>query len=185
MANPGPLSPKADAPRPAAGVPQDLAVPLVPKGGGAIPGALDRAPDGDPQTGGPQTGGPQTGGSQTGDIVGAGQIAPSDSARQPVKASAHTRVSATWTAVAGAMIFLVVVVVFLLENLQAVRVTFFGAHWRAPLAVDLLLSVVLGGLVVFCVGAVRIIQVRLHGRRQQRSSFKRRPAHGGTQVAGS
>lgn len=81
----------------------------------------------------------------------------------------HTRVSATWTAVAGALVLLVVVVVFLLENLQEVRVSFFGLHWRAPLAVDLLLAVVLGGLFVFSAGAIRILQVRLHGRRQRRS----------------
>jgi len=48
-------------------------------------------------------------------------------------------------------------------------VTFFGAHWRAPLALDLLLSAVLGASVVLVFGAVRIVQLRRVARRHHRA----------------
>jgi len=83
------------------------------------------------------------------------------------KGPPSTRASATWTALAVGLALLVVVLVFILENLKNVKVTFFGAHWTAPLAVDLLLAAVLGGLVVFMAGTLRILQLRRHARRQR------------------
>jgi len=65
------------------------------------------------------------------------------------------------------MVLLVVLLVFILQNLQRVKVSFFTVHWRAPLAVDLLFATVLGGLVVFAAGSVRIIQLRRTARRNQ------------------
>lgn len=98
-------------------------------------------------------------------------------------APSTTRASATWTAVAIGMVFLVVVVVFILENLQDVKVTFFGASWRVPLAIDLLLAAVLGGAVVFSAGAVRLLQLRVRSRRRERqlapSSGRRQRRHPG------
>jgi uncharacterized integral membrane protein len=79
----------------------------------------------------------------------------------------HTRASATWTALAIGLALLVVVLVFILENLQDVKVSFFSVHWRIPLALDLLLAAVLGGLIVFAAGAVRLLQLRMHARRQR------------------
>lgn len=63
------------------------------------------------------------------------------------------------------MILLVILLVFILQNLQEVKVSFFTVHWRAPLAVDLLFATVLGGLVVFTAGSVRILQLRRIARR--------------------
>ncbi len=77
-----------------------------------------------------------------------------------------TRASAVWTALAAGMVLLVVVLVFILENLQDVKVTFFSLHWHLPLAIDLLLAAVLGGAVVFLAGAVRLLQLRIQARRQ-------------------
>ena len=76
-----------------------------------------------------------------------------------------TRTSVSWTAVAIAIIALVVVVVFILENLHATDATFFGAHWRIPLGLDLLLAALLGATAVFVVGAPRTLQLRLLARR--------------------
>jgi uncharacterized integral membrane protein len=65
---------------------------------------------------------------------------------------------------------LVLLLVFILLNLQRVEVNFFGAHTQLPLAVALLLAVVLGAVVVFAVGAARILQVRMRARRMRDSS---------------
>lgn len=70
-------------------------------------------------------------------------------------------------AVAAGLVLLVILLVFILQNLQEVKVTFFTVHWRAPLAVDLLFATVLGGLVVFAAGSVHIIRLRRVARRHR------------------
>jgi uncharacterized integral membrane protein len=71
-------------------------------------------------------------------------------------------------AVGGAL--LLVVLVFILQNLKSVRVSFFWVHWRIPLAIDLLLAAILGGLIVFTAGSVRILQLRRLVRRHARNN---------------
>lgn len=93
---------------------------------------------------------------------GSGPAAPSGGAVPAVPA---TRASAVWTAVVVGLVLLAVVLVFILQNLQDVDVSFFGARWRIPLGVDLLLAAVLGGLVTVTAGAVRLLQLRRVARR--------------------
>lgn len=71
-----------------------------------------------------------------------------------------TRTSAAWVALLVGMLALIVVLVFILENLATVKIGFFGEHLKLPLAVALLLAAVLGGLVVFLLGSIRILQLR-------------------------
>jgi uncharacterized integral membrane protein len=66
------------------------------------------------------------------------------------------------------MALVVVVLVFILQNLKTVRVSFFTADWRIPLALDLLLAAVLGGLIVLAVISFRNFQRRLAARRRAR-----------------
>ena len=93
--------------------------------------------------------------------------------------SAGTRSSATWTALAVGTLLLVVMLVFILQNLQDARVSFFALHWRIPVALDLLLAAVLGAAVVLSAGAVRLLQLRLQARRHVRSDRAKRPANVG------
>ncbi|MHB1987247.1 MAG: LapA family protein [Acidimicrobiales bacterium] len=71
-----------------------------------------------------------------------------------------SRAGRAWLAVAAGIAVLVGVLVFIIENSKSVPVTFFGAAWKIPLAIDLLLSAVAGGLIVFLLGTVRILQLR-------------------------
>ena len=80
-----------------------------------------------------------------------------------------TRTSVSWTFVAIAILALVVVLIFILENLHATNATFFGVHWRIPLGLDLLLAALLGATGVFVIGAARTLQLRLLARRTMRS----------------
>ena len=110
-------------------------------------------------------------------LVGPGPVAegtgfPSQAAGPQVPAAeparrgpGRSRISAAWVALAAGMVSLVIVLVFILQNLRSVRVHFFWATWSIPLAIDLLLASVLGGLVVFTVGSVRIMQLRRATRR--------------------
>lgn len=83
-----------------------------------------------------------------------------------------TRTARMWLTLAGAMVVLVVVIVFILQNLQTVRVTFFATHWSIPLGIDLLLAAVLGGLVVFTAGSLRIYQLRRLAKRHASASAR-------------
>ena len=80
-----------------------------------------------------------------------------------------TRVSSAWVSLAAGIVLLVIVLVFILENLKTVQVGFFGATWRVPLAIDLLLAAVLGALIVFTAGSLRIVQLRRAIRRKSDS----------------
>ena len=81
----------------------------------------------------------------------------------------HTRASGLWASVVVALLVLLVLAVFILENGQHVKVGFFGSHGTLPLGVALLLAAVFGGLVVVLAGTVRILQLRRRSRRQERS----------------
>jgi uncharacterized integral membrane protein len=84
-----------------------------------------------------------------------------------------TRLSATWKVLAVALILLVLLLVFILLNLQRVEVNFYGAHTRPPLAVALLLAVVLGAALVFVIGTARILQIRARAKRAGNSAPSR------------
>jgi uncharacterized integral membrane protein len=66
------------------------------------------------------------------------------------------------------MALVVVVLVFILQNLKTVRVSFFTVDWRIPLALDLLFAAVLGGLIMLAVISLRNFQRRRAARRQAR-----------------
>ncbi|MCU1495672.1 MAG: hypothetical protein JWO62_3436 [Acidimicrobiaceae bacterium] len=85
----------------------------------------------------------------------------------------HTRASGLWATVVVALVALLVLLVFILENGGHAKVSFFGAHGSLPLGVALLLAAVFGGLVVVFAGTARILQLRRRARRQHRAS---RPA---------
>lgn len=92
--------------------------------------------------------------------------APLDSpAEPPAPRMGPTRLSGTWTGVAIALVLLILLLVFILLNLQRVEVNFFGARTHLPLAIVLLLAVVFGSVLVFAIGAARILQVRWRARR--------------------
>jgi uncharacterized integral membrane protein len=69
----------------------------------------------------------------------------------------------------------VVILVFILQNLQTVEVYFLFFHWQLPLAVGLLFAMVLGAVVVLAFGAVRILQLRLVARRARRQATQANP----------
>jgi uncharacterized integral membrane protein len=59
------------------------------------------------------------------------------------------------------LLVLLVLLVFILENGQTARVTFFGVHGHLPQGVALLFAAVIGGLFVVLAGAARILQLRI------------------------
>lgn len=83
---------------------------------------------------------------------------------------APTRVSTLWAALVAGLVFLIVVLVFIFQNLQDVSLSFFAFHGRLPLAVALVCAALLGALVVTALGTVRILQLRAAAKRHRRAA---------------
>lgn len=91
------------------------------------------------------------------------ELAPSDAPVAP-----KTRVGRVWIALVLFAVVLALVLVFVLQNLHHDRVHFLGWSADIPLGVGLLVAAGLGGLAVFCLGSVRIIQLRTAAKRVRR-----------------
>ena len=89
----------------------------------------------------------------------------------------RTRAGETWGALTVGMVLLIVVLIFILQNLKSVRVHFLWVTWTIPLAVDLLLATVLGGLIMFSAGSLRILQLRRLAKRNARDVDLPRDGH--------
>ena len=62
---------------------------------------------------------------------------------------------------------LAVVLIFIIQNADAVSISFLGAHLRLSLAVALLLAAIAGALLMAAAGTARITQLRRIIRRRQ------------------
>ena len=80
----------------------------------------------------------------------------------------RSRTSGLWIAASLLAVFLVLLIIFVVQNTQKVRVTFLGWDGRAPLAAALLIAAVAGLLVTGSAGALRILQLRRRVKRLRR-----------------
>ncbi|MFI6168244.1 lipopolysaccharide assembly LapA domain-containing protein [Nocardia sp. NPDC051052] len=74
--------------------------------------------------------------------------------------SLSSRTGNTWIGLIAGALILIVLLVFILQNLDQVQVGLFFWHFSLPLGVAVLLSVIGGALVMALVGGVRILQLR-------------------------
>jgi uncharacterized integral membrane protein len=79
-----------------------------------------------------------------------------------------TRTGVVWWALGFSLLLLILVLVFVLQNLTNARTSFFGLTWTIPLGLDLLLAALLGGVIAFLLGAARMLQIRRVARRYAR-----------------
>lgn len=79
---------------------------------------------------------------------------------------AHTKAAATWTGLVVGAVVLVVLLVFILQNLDAVPVDIFVWTFELPLGVGMLLAAIAGALVMALAGGVRILQIRRAAKRK-------------------
>lgn len=97
------------------------------------------------------------------DPAGGERPAP-NAAGHPDRAEA-TRTSGAFKALLAGVVVLTLLLVFILENTERVKVNYFGASGHLPLGVAILLAAVAGALLLGLVGAVRILQLRRRVRR--------------------
>ena len=76
------------------------------------------------------------------------------------KQPASTRASRAWVRIFPAIVLLAIILLFVFQNLRRVQVNFASASGYIPLALALLVSSALGGLLVLAVGSIRIVQLR-------------------------
>lgn len=66
----------------------------------------------------------------------------------------------TWIALIVGALLLIVLLVFILQNQQAVAISFFNLHVSLPSGVGFLFSAILGALIMALVGGMRMFQLR-------------------------
>lgn len=83
----------------------------------------------------------------------------------------RTVAGSTWVLACIAVLILIVLIVFVAQNTESVRVTLFGFHGRFPLAVALLAAVAAGCVLTLGLGTTRILQLRRIVRRRRRADL--------------
>jgi uncharacterized integral membrane protein len=78
----------------------------------------------------------------------------------------RTRTGAAFNTLIAGAIVLILLLVFILENTERVKISYFGAGTHMPLGVALLLAAIGGALLVGIVGMARILQLRRHAKRR-------------------
>ncbi len=81
-----------------------------------------------------------------------------------------TRASAVWVATGAALLLLIMLIVFMLQNSAKVEVHFLSLTGTIPLGLALLIAAVAGGVLVAVAGAARVTQLRMNARRLRRSA---------------
>ncbi|HEX5018936.1 MAG TPA: lipopolysaccharide assembly protein LapA domain-containing protein [Actinomycetes bacterium] len=95
----------------------------------------------------------------------------SDAASSPTRRAPRvTRASAAWLATGVALVLLILLIVFILQNSTKVEVQFLGMSGTIPLGMALLIAAVGGGVVVAVAGVARVTQLRMNARRTRRST---------------
>lgn len=72
----------------------------------------------------------------------------------------HTKAAATWTGLVIGVVVLVLLMVFILQNLDKVTVNLFFWEFSIPLGVILLLAAITGAVIMVLAGGIRIVQIR-------------------------
>jgi uncharacterized integral membrane protein len=98
----------------------------------------------------------------------AARVAPGSARRRTRQATAgRTRTSLAFNSLIAGAIVLVLLLVFILENTQSVKISYFGAGGHISLGVALLLAAVGGALLVGLAGIGRVFQLRRRLRRHR------------------
>ena len=84
----------------------------------------------------------------------------------------RTRISGLWVAIASFAVVLLLLLIFIWQNNEDVRISYLGAHGQLPLGVALLLAAVCGVLLTVLAGTARILQLHATARRHRRADRK-------------
>lgn len=96
-----------------------------------------------------------------------------DSAAAPTRAREgaaprFTRAAAAWLGTAVALLLLILLIVFILQNTRRIEIHFLGLAGSLPVGMALLIAAVGGGVVVAIAGVARVTQLRMNARQARR-----------------
>jgi uncharacterized integral membrane protein len=86
-----------------------------------------------------------------------GQVPAAPATPEPVR---FTRAAALWSALTAGFLILILLLIFITQNVKSAEFAFLGWHWTLPLGVAILLAAVCGGLITVLAGAARMYQLR-------------------------
>jgi uncharacterized integral membrane protein len=93
---------------------------------------------------------------------------PEESLGGPYPGEQRTRLSGAWSGLVGGVVALLVILVFILQNLQSVELHFLPWRGQLPLGIALLFAAILGTVIALAFGGGRILQLRMVARRARR-----------------
>ena len=94
-----------------------------------------------------------------------------DTGPPPESAVKFTRTASVWSSLIVGFLILIVLLIFITQNLSDAPVTFLGWHYTLPLGVQLLLAAICGGLVTVAAGTARIFQLRRAAKKNLAAGF--------------
>lgn len=71
-----------------------------------------------------------------------------------------TRAGALWVALTGGFLVLILLLIFITQNMAPATFAFLGWRWTLPGGVAMLVAAIGGGLLTIAVGTVRMVQLR-------------------------
>jgi uncharacterized integral membrane protein len=96
-----------------------------------------------------------------------GDAAPSG----PVKVPFTKTAAAWWSLIAGVLI-LIVLLIFIAQNLDSTTVHFLGWRWSAPTGIAFLVAAICGSLITVLAGAARMFQLHRVARKGLQTNRK-------------
>lgn len=107
----------------------------------------------------PSSDAPYRGGAETPPAAEASPV------REPDGEIPRSKTAVAWNSLIAGSIVLILLLVFILENTESVKIAYFGVGFHLPLGVALLLAAIGGALLAGIVGTARMLQLRRHARR--------------------
>jgi uncharacterized integral membrane protein len=83
-----------------------------------------------------------------------------ETATTPVPHVPFTRAAGAWWALSFGSLVLIVLLVFIGQNLHSTTIHFLGWHWETRVGIAVLVAAICGSLLTFLTGTARMVQLR-------------------------
>lgn len=80
-----------------------------------------------------------------------------------------TKTAAAWWALIAGSLTLIVLLIFITQNLDEATIHFFGWHWNTPVGIAFLVAAIAGSLITVMTGAARMVQLRRAAKKHMRT----------------
>lgn len=94
---------------------------------------------------------------------------PAEEQTAPATKHKRTRTSVAWVSAIVALVLLVFLLIFILQNMESTTVDFLGFSGSLPLAVAMLFSAIAGAGLVALLGTARMVQLRRAARADRKA----------------